>query len=98
MLCRMRCFDILLLKYTARQRKERDNLMKKIDCFGDICPIPLLKLHMEIDQMHSGESFLMVVDHSCVIEHIREDLAKSDLSYSINEVLNGVWEINVTKL
>ena len=72
--------------------------MKKIDCFGDICPIPLLKLHMEIDQMQPGESFLMVVDHSCVIENIREDLSKSVLSYSINEVLNGVWEINVTKL
>lgn len=79
-------------------RKERDDLMKKIDCFGDICPIPLLKLHKEINLMHSGESFMMVVDHSCVIENIRKDLARSDLSYSIEEVLNGVWEINVTKL
>jgi len=94
----IRCFVILILLYIARLSKDRDELMKRIDCFGDICPIPLLKLHKEIDHMHSGESFLMVVDHSCVIEHIQEDLAKSDLSYSIEEVLNGVWEINVTKL
>ena len=90
------CYTHLI--YIAKLRKERDELMKRIDCFGDICPIPLLKLHNEINQMHSGETFLMVVDHSCVIENIREDLAKSDLSYRIEEVLNGVWEISVTKL
>ena len=71
--------------------------MKKIDCFGDICPVPLLKMNSEINKMSIGESFQMVVDHSCVIESIRESLFRSDLEYSIEEVLNGVWEITLTK-
>ncbi len=71
--------------------------MKKIDCFGDICPVPLLKMNSEINKMSIGESFQMVVDHSCVIESIRETLFRSDLEYSIEEVLNGVWEITLTK-
>lgn len=71
--------------------------MNKLDCFGDICPIPLLKMLNEIDRLPSGESFQMVVDHSCVIESIQESLSKSDLIYEIEEVLNGVWEITITR-
>lgn len=69
--------------------------MKKIDCFGDICPIPILKMNREIESLLSGESFQMVVDHSCVIENIREALGKSLLTFNIEEVLNGVWEVTI---
>jgi TusA-related sulfurtransferase len=71
--------------------------MKKLDCFGDICPIPLLKMNREIETLKPGESFQMVVDHSCVIESIRESLAKSNIEFKIDEVLNGVWEITLKK-
>ncbi len=71
--------------------------MKKIDCFGDICPIPLLKMQAEIDRIPKGETFQMVVDHSCVVQSIQEHLKNSSTAYSINEVLNGVWEITITK-
>ncbi|MBM7562104.1 sulfurtransferase TusA family protein [Fusibacter tunisiensis] len=71
--------------------------MKKLDCFGDICPIPLLKMNHEIETLKPGESFQMVVDHSCVIESIRESLAKSNIEFKIDEVLNGVWEITLKK-
>ena len=70
--------------------------MKKIDCFGDICPIPLLKMNREIEELASGESFQIVVDHSCVIENIRDTLGKSKLIFVIDEVLNGVWEVTIT--
>lgn len=71
--------------------------MKKIDCFGDMCPVPLLKMNSEIRKMSPGDSFQMVVDHSCVIESIKESLQKSDMEYTIEEVLNGVWEITLKK-
>ncbi|MDN5351135.1 MAG: tRNA 2-thiouridine synthesizing protein [Clostridiales bacterium] len=71
--------------------------MKKIDCFGDICPIPMLKMQNELTHTAPGETFQMVVDHSCVIESIREYLSKSPFSYEIEEVINGVWEITITK-
>ncbi len=71
--------------------------MNKIDCFGDICPVPLIKMQHEMEHMISGDSLEMVVDHSCVIESIKEYLAKSEFTFEIDEVMNGVWEIIVTK-
>ena len=71
--------------------------MNKIDCFGDICPVPLIKMQNEMEHMTSGDSLEMVVDHSCVIESIKEYLAKSEFTFEIDEVMNGVWEIIVTK-
>ena len=71
--------------------------MNKLDCFGDICPIPLLKMQNEMELLKSGESFEMVVDHSCVIESIKEHLKRTPYQFEIDEVLNGVWEIIITK-
>lgn len=71
--------------------------MRKIDCFGDICPVPLLKMQTELELIAPGESFMMVVDHSCVIESLKEFLEKRNFRYDAQEVLNGVWEITITK-
>ncbi|MDW7662014.1 MAG: sulfurtransferase TusA family protein [Bacillota bacterium] len=71
--------------------------MNKIDCFGDICPIPILKMQHELEILKPGESFEMVVDHSCVIESIQDSLKKTNIKYEIEEVMNGVWEIIITK-
>ncbi|MCD4714797.1 MAG: sulfurtransferase TusA family protein [Clostridiales bacterium] len=71
--------------------------MNEIDCFGDICPIPILKMQHELEILKPGESFEMVVDHSCVIESIQDSLKKTNIKYEIEEVMNGVWEIIITK-
>lgn len=71
--------------------------MIKIDCFGDICPIPILKMQHELQLLKPGESFEMVVDHSCVLESINDALKKTNIKYEIEEVMNGVWEIIITK-
>lgn len=71
--------------------------MNKIDCFGDMCPIPILKMQHELETLKPGESFEMVVDHSCVIESIQDSLKKTNIEYEIEEVMNGVWEIIITK-
>ncbi len=71
--------------------------MNIIDCFGDICPIPILKMQHELEILKPGESFEMVVDHSCVIESIQDSLKKTNIKYEIEEVMNGVWEIIITK-
>jgi len=75
---------------------QEGDTMNKIDCFGDICPIPLLKMQRELSHLEPGESFMMVVDHSCVIESIKENLSKSKYTYTVDEVMNGVWEITVS--
>ncbi len=71
--------------------------MIKLECFGEFCPIPLLKIQRQLKKMASGESFLTVTDHSCVVESIEDFLRKGNSTYDIEEVMNGVWEITITK-
>jgi TusA-related sulfurtransferase len=72
--------------------------MKKIDCFGDFCPVPLLKARKEVDQLGSGDSFMLVTDHSCVVESINDHFHASKYDLDVYEAINGVWEITITKL
>jgi len=71
--------------------------MNKIDCFGDICPLPIIKMQNELEHLAAGESLQMVVDHSCVIESLKDHLGKTSFLYEVEEVMNGVWEITITK-
>ena len=71
--------------------------MIEIKCFGDICPIPLLKINNALKNMHLGETLIAIVDHSCVVESIRDYFKTSSNQILIEEVMNGVWEIEITK-
>lgn len=67
--------------------------LKMIDCFGDICPIPILKIEKELESTPKGGEFMLVTDHSCVLESIKDVYLKKDIIMEIDEVMNGVWEI-----
>jgi len=69
----------------------------KLECFGEFCPIPLLKIQKQLKTMTSGESLLAVTDHSCVLESIEDFLRKGEATYDVEEIMNGVWEIIITK-
>ena len=71
--------------------------MITIDCCGDICPIPLLKLKKELSNINSSQSVMLITDHSCVVESVNNYLKNLRFSYKIEEVINGVWEITVKK-
>lgn len=72
--------------------------MDKINCFGDFCPVPLLKAQNAVKELSSGEDFMLVTDHSCVVESIQDYFKINKYELYIDEVLNGVWEITITKL
>lgn len=71
--------------------------MHTIDCFGDVCPIPLLKIEKELKKTKDGDAFMVVVDHSCVLESIHDHYDNSAHNIESEEVMNGVWEIIITK-
>ncbi len=71
--------------------------MIKIDCFGDVCPIPLIKIQQKLEELQTGDSFMLVVDHSCVVESIDDYYKNTKHQIEIDEVMNGVWEITITK-
>ena len=72
--------------------------MKVIDSFGEMCPIPVLRIQEELGKITSGESFMIIVDHSCVIESIGDKYKDKEIKMVIDEVMNGVWEITFNKL
>jgi TusA-related sulfurtransferase len=69
----------------------------KIDCFGDICPVPLIKLERALKTMVPGDSVTLVTDHSCVPESVMDRFESEHIFVDSDEVMNGVWEITVTK-
>ncbi|SCZ79415.1 sulfurtransferase TusA family protein [Acidaminobacter hydrogenoformans] len=69
----------------------------KIDCFGDICPVPLIKLERALKNIGPGDSVTLVTDHSCVPESVMDKFGKQRLQIDSDEVMNGIWEITVTK-
>lgn len=69
--------------------------MKTIDCLGDMCPLPILKIRREMKTMKSGDMVKAVTDHSCVLESIISNFKKHKITHE--EVINGVWEIYIEK-
>ncbi len=71
--------------------------MEKLNCFGDFCPVPLLKAKDLVKDLTPGDHLTMVTDHSCVVESIEEYFTIRHYTLHIDEVINGVWEITITK-
>ena len=69
--------------------------MDIIDCFGDICPIPVLKIAKKLKSINKGDEFMVVTDHSCTLESIRDQYSAQVVK--IDEVMNGVWEVTFKK-
>lgn len=72
--------------------------MKKIDCLGDFCPIPVIKAKNALKKLKTNESIMLVTDHSCVVESVSTQFSKLNCHIEIDEVINGVWEITITRL
>jgi len=72
--------------------------MKKINCFGDFCPIPLLKAQNACRELQKDESFVLVSDHSCTVETISEYFEEGHYDLNIDEVIDGIWEITFTRI
>lgn len=71
--------------------------MNDINCLGDMCPIPLLKLKECKALQHKGETVKLVTDHSCSVESITEFCEKHELAVTVTEPMNGIWELFIEK-
>lgn len=71
--------------------------MKKIDCLGEICPIPIIHLQNHIKKIEKGETIIIITDHSCTLTSIKDFCKNHNFTYNYEEVINGVWEVKVFK-
>lgn len=71
--------------------------IEKINCLGEICPIPIIHLQKQIHKIQNGEVIMIITDHSCTLSSIKDFCKKHTFSYQSEEVITGVWEIEVYK-
>jgi len=69
-----------------------------IDCLGDMCPIPILKIQKQLKITKTDISIKVITDHSCVAESIKNHYSNKNFSMECDEVTNGIWEITLNKL
>lgn len=70
--------------------------MQELDCLGDFCPVPIIKLQAQLKRIKQGDPCLLVTDHSCTLTAVRDFCQLHRLGCGIDEVINGVWEITIT--
>ncbi len=68
-----------------------------LNCLGDMCPLPLLKADAALKTLPEEESLMVVTDHSCTVESIREHFASRRCTLEIHEAISGVWEITIVR-
>ena len=71
--------------------------MDKLDCIGEPCPLPLMKVEKEINKLKVGEELKIEVDHTCAMTNVPEWARKKGYRVESKEVSFGEWEITVTK-
>lgn len=71
--------------------------MREIDCLGEMCPVPIIKIKQSLKKMSINESVKVITDHSCVLQSIVDHFKQTNISAEYEEVMNGIWEIVITK-
>lgn len=68
-----------------------------LDCLGDVCPVPVIKLKQKEGEISHGKQILLITDHSCVSESLRNYCCILRYKVEILEPVNGVWEFYISK-
>ncbi len=71
--------------------------MIRLDCIGEPCPLPLMKVEKKIKNLKVGEKIYIEVDHSCAMTNVPEWARKRGYQVKIEEVAFGEWQITITK-
>ena len=41
-----------------------------IDCLGEACPVPLMKVQKQCEKMAVGDVLIASIDHSCAMKNV----------------------------
>ncbi len=69
--------------------------MHRLECLGDMCPLPLMKLMQCRDILSRGERVLLVTDHSCTCESVLSYCRAQKIDARVEEPISGIWEITL---
>jgi len=71
--------------------------MIKLDCLGDMCPVPIMKLMQREGEISKGKQIMLITDHSCVSESVKNYCKSHHYKVEIREPVNGVWEFYISE-
>lgn len=64
-----------------------------IDCLGEACPIPLMKVQKQVEKSAAGDVIIAQIDHSCAMKNIPEWARNQGYNVEVEEVDDGEWEV-----
>lgn len=68
-----------------------------IDCFGEACPVPLVKAQNKLNEMAIGDVLIVQIDHSCAMKNVPEWARTAGHNVEVEEVDDGEWEVIIEK-
>lgn len=69
----------------------------KLEIWGEMCPIPLIKAQRQLKTMEIGDVLIMETEHSCTSQGIVVWAKKNKYHVTEKEVANGIWHLELTK-
>lgn len=68
-----------------------------LDCYGEACPIPLIKAEKKMKELQVGDVLVVQIDHSCAMKNVPEWARKQGWPVELEETGDGEWEIIIEK-
>ncbi|PAB60023.1 sulfurtransferase TusA family protein [Anaeromicrobium sediminis] len=68
-----------------------------LDCFGEACPVPLVKAQNKMKEIELDDILVLQIDHSCAMKNIPEWARKEGYNVEVEEIDDGEWEIIIEK-
>ena len=69
----------------------------ELDCYGEACPVPLVKAQNKLKEMEVGDVLIVQIDHSCAMKNVPEWARKEGHNVEVEEVDDGEWEVIIEK-
>ncbi|MCK5811595.1 MAG: sulfurtransferase TusA family protein [Clostridiales bacterium] len=69
-----------------------------LDCFGEACPVPLVKAEKALEKLEINDILIVQIDHSCAMKNVPEWARKQGHNVEIEEIDDGEWEVIIEKV
>ena len=69
-----------------------------LDCYGEACPVPLIKAQNELEKMDINDVLIVEIDHSCAMKNVPDWARSVGHSVEIEEIGEGEWNIIIEKM
>jgi len=69
----------------------------ELDCYGEACPVPLVKAQNKLKEMEIGDVLIVQSGGSCAMKGLPEWARKEGHNVEVEELDDGEWEVIIEK-